>query len=233
MAPRKSRCAASDSPESAARFVRRRAPAIRTGYLRDGQFVPSPGAQCWALIRWAELAYKRIPFEYVEQFVYIGSGTEHRVYHDRSGKQAIKATLNGQFGHSLYAFGRSATPLEYLSRLAWHNAVFGDKIRIKGICFDGENHVEVVHSQPWIEPHNVRLTPSPEEIEQYFADLGFQRAHDDSAPPLFYNRELDLVVADAHNANLVRDEQGRIVAIDVVIGTPGPSVLAEVLRRLR
>ncbi len=228
MASRQGQRRASDSPRSAARFVRRCAPAIRARYAREGQPVPQPGSECLAIVRWAELAGKRIPSEYVEQYTYIGSGAEHQVYYDSASQSAIKATIGGRFGHSLYAYGRSALPLEYLSRLAWHNALFGDKIRIVGVCFDDEHHVEIVHSQPWIDQHEIRSAPLPEEIERYFADRQFERINEDPTPPWFYNRELNLVIADAHDANVIRDTQERIVAIDVVIGIPGPSVLAQI-----
>lgn len=49
---------------------------------------------------------------------------EHVVYYDDARALAIKATHANRFGHSAYAEGVPATPLEYLRRLGWHNAHF-------------------------------------------------------------------------------------------------------------
>lgn len=106
--------------------------------MRDRSPVPGLSPERCALIAWADQAGKRIRFEFVEQFVYFGSGAEHRVYHDERSNLAIKALLHGKFGHFVHAEGLSATPFEYLSRLGWHNLIFGDDIRIVGVAYDGE-----------------------------------------------------------------------------------------------
>jgi hypothetical protein len=227
MAQSKGRRPASDAPESAARFVRRSAPAIRARHVREGKPISLFRAECFALVEWAQLANKLAPLDAVERFRYFGSGAEHRVYYDEANNRAIKATSGGRFGHSVFAIGAGATPAEYLFRLAWHNRIFGDAIRLVSVSFDGEQHVEVVHSQPWIYPHEIRPAPFPEEIEAYLASFGFDRLSNIPTAPLFYNKPLNLLVADAHEANVIRDRNEEIVAIDVVIGYPGPSLLVD------
>ncbi|MBV9657432.1 MAG: hypothetical protein JO295_04915, partial [Verrucomicrobia bacterium] len=133
-----------------------------------------------------------------------------------------------RFGYSVFAEGRWATPLEYLNRLRWHNLIFGDSIRILGIACDEENQIEVVTSQPWISPHEIRPRPFPEEIANYFAGFGFRRVVLNPDAPLFYSEQMRLLAADAHDANVIRDHNGELAAIDVVIGRPGPELLDKV-----
>jgi hypothetical protein len=44
---------------------------------------------------------------------------------------------------------------------------------------------------------------------------------------VFYHLGFNLIVADAHDTNILRDFNGNLAAIDVVIGTPGPGPYAE------
>ena len=37
----------------------------------------------------------------------------------------------------------------------------------------------------------------------------------------------DLLVADAHDTNILRDVEGEFAAIDIVVGTPGPELRKE------
>ncbi len=226
MAKESSRRAAEDSPKSAARFVRRRAETIRAGGERLSQY----RAEKQALVEWAEVRNRLLSFSYIEQFTFIGAGAEHRVYKsDADIKVAIKATHCNRFGHSTEAEGKTATPVQYLKRLAWQNYLFGDDIRIIGVCHDEEGQIEVVTSQPWIKENEFRPNPTTDEIDEYMGRFGFVSTSLDLDAPIYYSAAYGLVVGDANDKNVIRDHAGVLVAIDVVIGPPGPSLLQSIL----
>lgn len=219
------------SPISAtARYVRRSAQAIRARGERLGEPVNEWISERLALSEWAALNGKRLRFDYIERFKYVGSGAEHRVYHDQVHGLAIKATHTNRFGHSTYGPGFQATPSEYLRRLAWNNVLFGDAFSIVGIAFDEEQQIEVVCSQPWIDSHPIRPVPFAHEIDSYFQRFGFFRSPLNPDAPVFYHLGFNLLVADAHDTNILRDSQGELAAIDVVVGIPGPGPYAELRR---
>ena len=226
MAQEGSASSASNAPRAAANYVRRSAEAIRAGKQAVGEQISLMRAERAALCRWAELNGKKIPFDFVERFKAIGSGAEHRVYHDQQSGLAIKATRTNSFGHSVFAQDVIATPSEYLRRLAWSNLLLGDEFRILGIAFD-EEQIEIVSAHKWIEGHAKRPVPSEDEIAEYFQRFGFARCGSNPDSPLFYNPELRLLLADSHDTNVIRNVDGDCVAIDVVIGYPGPRMRGE------
>ncbi|MEO6787520.1 MAG: hypothetical protein ABI318_15425 [Chthoniobacteraceae bacterium] len=168
------------------------------------------------------------PFSHVEKFLRVSEGAEHVVFHDPERGVAVKATHVNRFGHSVIAEGAAATPLEYLERLSWQNELFGDDIRIEGVAFD-ESQLEIVTTQPWIVASASQPSPTQAEIDAYFFDLGFRKAELVSDVPLYFHPELGMLVADAHDRNILRNESGVLVPIDLVIGRPG----ADLLRRIR
>jgi hypothetical protein len=174
-----------------------------------------------ALIEWANAAGKRVNFSHIEQFQHVAEGAEHVVYHDLIRGLAIKATHINRFGHSTDGERRSATPLEYLRRLGWHNILFGDDIRIEGIAYE-DAQLEVITSQPWIVADLLRPLPTQEEIDAYFEQRHFKKAIINPDAPLYFNADINIVIADAHNRNILREEhEGKLYPIDVVIGRPG------------
>ena len=226
MAQERSASSASDAPRAAANYVRRSAEAIRAREQAVGKPISLMRAERAALCRWAEVNGKKIPFDFVEQFKAIGSGAEHRVYHDQRSGLAIKATRTNSFGHSVFAWDVIATPSEYLRRLAWSNLVLGDEFRVLGVAFD-EEQIEIVSAHKWIEGHENRPVPTEDEIAEYFQRFGFARCGSNPDAPLFYNLGLGLLLADAHDTNVIRNVDGDCVAIDVVIGYPGPRMRSE------
>jgi hypothetical protein len=180
-----------------------------------------------ALCQWATAKNKRLGFDFVEQFKPIGSGAEHRVYHDQANGLAVKATHTNNFGHSVFARDAKATPNEYLRRLAWSNVLLGDEFRILGVAFDDEDQIEIISAHKWIEGHPSRKAPYPEEIESYLARFGFEDLTHNSDAPIFYHAGFGLLLADAHDTNVIRTVEGECAAIDVVIGRPGPQLRAE------
>ncbi|MGA3172123.1 MAG: hypothetical protein ABSE62_14040 [Chthoniobacteraceae bacterium] len=221
MAQKAGRRATEDSPKSAARFIRAGARAI----LARGERISQHRAEYRALIEWADHLGKRLPFNYIEQFSFVGDGAEHRVYKDDGNLRqfAIKATHPNKFGYSTRAEFEWATPVEYLKRLAWQNHIFGDDIRMIGVAYE-DAQMEVVTSQPWIDVHEIRPNPTFEEIEQYMARFGFISTSFDRDTPLYFSRAHGLVAADAHDRNVLRDFNGNLIAIDLVIGPPGPHI---------
>lgn len=103
--------------------------------------------------------------------------------------------------------------------------LLGDEFRILGIAFD-EEQIEIVSAHRWIEANEDRSVPTEEEIAQYLNRFGFSRLTDPDIP-LFYHAGLKLLLADAHDSNVIRNLDGDCVAIDVVIGQPGPRIRAE------
>ena len=218
MAKETSRRAKADSPKSAARYIRGSAEAILKGGARLSHY----SAEKLALIEWAHARELVLPFSYIEQFDYLVSGAEHRVYKsDRESKLAIKATHCNRFGHSTEEEGKGATPVQYFKRLAWQNYLFGDDIRILGVCCDEENQVEIVTSQPWINAHEIRPNPTTGEIDYYMALFGFHPTLPDLGVPIYYSDVYKLIVGNANDRNVIRDVEGKLTAIDVVIGSPG------------
>jgi serine/threonin/tyrosin kinase-like protein len=210
-----------------ARYVRRSAQTIRARGKAVGEPISERLSERLALSEWAALNGKQLSFDYIEQFRPIGSGAEHRVYHDQAHGLAVKATHTNRFGHSTYGEGVQATPSEYLRRLAWCNLLFGDDYKIIGVAFDEEQQIEIVCSQPWIVSHPIRPVPFENEIDSYFQGFGFLRSPLNPDAPVFYHLGFNLIITDAHDTNILRDSDGHLAAIDVVVGTPGPSPYTE------
>lgn len=220
MAQRKGRRTAQDSPQSAARLVRRGAQTIREGSTRIGQY----RAECLALIDWAEKLGLILAPDYLEQFKYVGQGAEHQVYRSAVVQDvAIKSTHPNRFGYSTSKEGAWATPLEYLRRLAFQNFIFGDDILIVGVVHI-EGHIEIVTSQPWINAHDTSPNPAQTEIDAYMGEFGFVSLSFDLDTPIYINESLNLIAADAHDRNVIRDAEGNLVAIDLIIGTPNAQI---------
>jgi hypothetical protein len=82
-----------------------------------------------ALIQWA--AERNIRSFSLSGLAFLSSGTEHSVY--RSAERVIKMTRPNKFGRSPKTEGISATPLEYLERLAGQNHFFFHDISILAV----------------------------------------------------------------------------------------------------
>ena len=150
----------------------------------------------------------------------VSSGAEHEVFFDPDIQLAIKVTRPGAFGHSVVGPSLSALPSEYLSRWTLHNQIFGESVRFLG-ALKNESCFQLVISQVWIASRLDCPTASEQEIESYFEYLGFQKMPHLEVPA-FFNPELDLVILDAQPHNVLKDDAGNLVPIDVVIGQPSP-----------
>jgi len=216
--------AAADTPQSAAHYVRRSSAAMRAGGAR----LSRTAAERQALLHWAEIRGKSLEVDFIERFSRVSQGAEHVVYHDAKNGLAIKATHPNRFGHSARNEGLAATPLEYLQRLGWHNALFGDDIRIIGVA-RSDDSIEIVTSQPWIVSDVNHPTANQNEIDEFFERLGFCRIEVNQGVPLYFSRQFGVLVADAHEGNILPTEEGTLAPIDVVIGVPDSQMLARIL----
>lgn len=215
---------AAASPQSAARYVRRGSAAMQAVGIRNSV----RRTERLALVQWAKERRLILDTRFIEQFRQVAEGAEHIVYHDEKRALAMKATRPNCFGHSARNEGLAATPLEYLQRLGWHNALFGDDIRIEGITFVEEN-IEVITSQPWIVSDG-KHPALQAEIDSYFEHLGFRRVEINPGVPIYFNERMNVIVADAHDRNILRTEEGILAPIDVVIGIPNPDLLERIHR---
>ena len=184
-----------------------------------------------ALIEWATKLGRTRTFSYVDRFMRVSEGAEHCVFHDSERGVAVKTTHVNRFEHSAYGEGIPATLLEYLERLEWQNTLFGDDIRIEGVASD-EGQIEIITTQPWIVAHSDAPTPAQSEIDAYFAEFGFRKVEVNPDVPIYFHPELQIIVADAHDRNILRNETGRLVPIDLVIGSPGPLLTRQLHDRL-
>lgn len=213
------------SPVAAARHVR-----IRTGaMLARGEGGSRAGAEKASLLDWLRRLVLLVEESFLNRLRPVSSGAEHVVYHDSDQRRAIKITHPNRFGHSVHDdSGGGATPLEYLRRLADHNVLFGDDIRLVGARVDDEA-LEIISAQPWIVSHPETPVPTQTAVDGYLAALGFARSELFPHGFYFYNRLNGLAVADAQPNNILVAPDGRLAPIDLVIGRPGPALLRRLL----
>lgn len=150
------------------------------------------------------------------------AGEEHRVWLDEGTQRYFKATHAGRFGFFVIALDdgtaelTGATPLEYLERLRLQNELFTDDIRLLGVALEREQ-VVIVTSQEAICGGEV----SRDEMLAFMAKLWFQPLHGLSLGrpgALAFYRDLDETGAfDAHPGNFVKDDNGVVLPIDLIL----------------
>lgn len=147
-----------------------------------------------------------------------GYGDEHQAWFDEPTKLWFKATYHNRFG---LAWGREGTAnaREYLTRLILQNTYFGDDIRLVALV-NCQERLRILISQP-----HVAGQPAPyKEIQEWFEFLGFLRI-ETAGRVAWYLREENLLVADAHEGNVIRTRspqigQGFLVPIDLNLVQP-------------
>lgn len=153
-------------------------------------------------------------------------GYEHEVWFPKPNgpdAQVIKATYGNCFGH--LPDGAEAKPVGYLERLVLCNEVLGDQISLLGIEECRPGVIRVVTAQPAIRGHPAEM----EDIASFFLGAGFERRR--LGRNLVWFRSADGIVAsDTHGGNVLRTEEGALVAIDVplMVWRPGMSPLLHV-----
>ncbi|NBV25078.1 MAG: hypothetical protein EBS05_24555 [Proteobacteria bacterium] len=141
---------------------------------------------------------------------------------DEATQRYFKATHAGKFGFYVIALSdgtaelTGATPLEYLERLQLQNELFTDDIRLVGVAIE-RNQTVIVTSQEAIRGRDV----TAEEMTAFMRKLWFQPLHGLSLGrpgSLAFYRDLDEVAAfDAHPGNFVKDDNGVVLPIDLVL----------------
>jgi hypothetical protein len=138
-------------------------------------------------------------------------GEEHDVRFDPASNTVIKLTRPGEFGSEKLGLDG------YLQRLAWANELFGDRIRVEGIVhLPGERSSRVVTTQPWYRADESRPQPTQREIDIYMRKKGFLKAYDGA----YLHESRDIVASDAVPKNFVRDVEGHLHPVDVVLVEP-------------
>lgn len=130
----------------------------------------------------------------------------------------VKATYPNRFG---LAWGRreSATAREYLTRLILQNRYFADDIQLVALVCSNAR-LRVLISQPHIAGDPATCG----EIQRWFESLGFIcREADDRIA--WYEPEENLLIADAHEGNVIRSQNGVLVPIDLNIIQPSGELL--------
>lgn len=142
-----------------------------------------------------------------------GLGDEHEAWFDEDSNRWYKATYLNKFGLG-WAKEGTATPGEYLTRLVLQNKYFGDDIQLIALVQCG-SCIRILTSQP-----HVAGDPAPyDEIKQWFCDLGFKYLENDGCIAWYLKSE-NLLIADAHEGNVLRTEDGMLVPIDLNIIQP-------------
>lgn len=151
-------------------------------------------------------------------------GEEHRIATPPDFTRYWKFTHPGRCGFTVVSGEETgftpeltnALPLEYLERLLLQNSVFNDRIRLEGLALESENLV-LVTSQPAILGHPVEQS----EMLAFMAKLWFQPLAGLSLGrpgALAFYRYLDEVAAfDAHPGNFVKDDNGVVLPIDLIL----------------
>lgn len=150
---------------------------------------------------------------------FIRGGEEHR--YRRGVNVYRKATYPGQYGFTVISLNGQPTlthalPAEYLARLLLSNRLFGDNFQLLGVTRETAG-LAILSSQPAI----VGDACSREEMTAYFAVRHFSAIPGLSVGnpgALAFYRDLDQTAAfDIHPGNLLRDANGVVTPIDVIV----------------
>jgi hypothetical protein len=214
---------------SAESFLRGSARSSTARARRGGSASAGESArQNQALLRWAAREHRLIDRSLEGQLVSIG-GVEHDVFHDQGAGRWLKITRPGKGGKELQARNdergvrptlatEDALPSAYLRRLTLANDKLGDDFWLHGVI-DAPLGPRMVVSQ-----RDVGGEPaSTEEIARHFTAAGFVQIN----VKTFYHPKANLLVSDAHRANVFRTAWG-IVPFDVGVQQPREALLAAV-----
>jgi hypothetical protein len=210
---------ASSALESAAHHLRASPRPAGSTPAREREILR--GRQERDLIAWARESDRLTePTDYLPRIE--DGGEEHRVWLDAIARRYFKVTHAGRFGFTVIPMSdgtaelTNATPLEYLERLLLQNFLFNDAIRLEGVAIERERMV-VLSSQPSISGSPV----SNGEMLGFMRKLWFQPLQGLSLGrpgSLSFYRDLDEVAAfDAHPGNFVKDDNGVVLPIDLVL----------------
>lgn len=113
----------------------------------------------------------------------------------------------------------TATAREYLSRLILQNTYFFDDIELVALL-NCDRRLRILTSQS----HIAGRAATFQEIQEWFHQLGFCRLEIDQRIA-WYRKAENLLVADAHEGNVIRVTSGELVPIDLNILQPSGSIM--------
>jgi len=158
-----------------------------------------------------------------------GFGDEHQAWFDEQTGRWFKATYRDRFG---LAWGRNgtATVREYLTRLILQNTYFGDDIALVALV-NSDGKLRVLISQR----HIAGEPAAYEEIQHWIRFLGFCRLESRGCIA-WYLPSNNLLMADAHEGNVIRTARNVLVPIDLNLIQPNGNlyhaIIAEMPRRM-
>jgi hypothetical protein len=154
-----------------------------------------------------------------------GYGDEHEAWFDEPTSRWFKATYPNRFG---LAWGRdgSATAGEYLTRLILQNRYFGDDLEVVALV-ESNQKLRVVTSQRHVPGEPATYAA----IQAWFVEIGFRRLQiaDRIA---WYREDANLLVADAHEGNVMQTAVEGIIPIDLNIIQPDEALKSALLSYL-
>jgi hypothetical protein len=174
------------------------------------------------LFRWARRYGRLIDPRLTRRLDVNIGGVEHETFHEPISGRWVKLTWPGKAGKELHAqleqsgvrgtlHTVDAPPAAYLTRLRLANRFLGDDICLHGIVATATGP-RLVTSQ-----RHIRGAPaSPAEIARHFRTHGFQQVNEKT----FYHPGENLLVSDAHSANIFRTPEGITVPFDVCLQRP-------------
>ena len=181
-----------------------------------------------ALLDWADaqgFLKQEIDFPFLAEPP-TAEGHEHQAWYDPKENRWFKATYGNQFG---LAWGREGTalPIEYFERLLLQNTCFGDDIRLVAVV-NCSQKLRVLTSQP-----NINGEPAPAElIKRWFEGLGFRRI-ETGGSVAWYDETANLLVADAHEGNVIITEDSILVPIDLNLTEPNEEMKKAIFELLK
>lgn len=206
---------------SAARYLARSSTASSEADGGGKEF----SASFKALLEWGEenkLIREAADFQFFNREP-DGYGDEHQAWFDEATNMWFKATYPNRFGLG-WGGGSTATPKEYLHRLLLQNAYFADRIELVALI-NWEGKLRVLTSQP----HVAGDVASCDEIEHWFEGLGFMKVESNECIA-WYHKEENLLVADAHEGNIIRSGGNVLLPIDLNITRPSGDALETILK---
>ena len=158
----------------------------------------------------------------------IDHGGEHDLWAVRKGNgwkgnlwdhaRAIKATREERFGY--LPDGGTAKPSDYLNRLRLANLEFKSDFEVLGVWHQENSIPKIVVSQPWISGKNAEQ----EKIDFYLSEFGYEKTSELGPGPMGRQQPIwekpfgsgTLRIADTCPSNVLEDENGELVFIDVI-----------------
>ncbi len=225
---RRLREASAANPLAAAESFLRRGSRPGAAGARGGGTAAESARQAEALLHWAEAQGRLIEPRLEERLVNIG-GVEHDVFHDQATGRWLKFTRPGKGGKEVQArhehdgvratlATEDASLSAYLRRLILANTRLGDDFWLHGVIRHPEGPRMVV-SQRHIGGEPATLM----EIAKHFVVEGFLQVN----AKTFYHPHANLLVSDAHRANVFKTPAG-MVPFDVGVQEPREDLLRAV-----